>query len=61
VRINSIVGSNQYDIHKELNNKYENKRRVPNKKQDVSFSDVLEQMKNNKYKMDKDGVIKQIK
>ena len=61
MRINSIVGSNQYDIHKELNNKYENKRRVPNKKQDVSFSDVLEQMKNNNYKMDKDGVVKQIK
>ena len=61
MRINSIVGSNQYDIHKELNNKYENKRRVPNKNQDVLFFDVLEQIKNNNHKMDKYGVIKRIK
>lgn len=51
MRINSIVGSNKYDIHKELNNKHENKRRRRDNEQDISFSDVLEQMKRNmKYK-----------
>ena len=47
MRINSIVKSNQYNMHKELSSKHENKRRRKDNEQGISFSDILEQIKKN--------------
>lgn len=45
MRINSIIKSNQYNMHQQLRDKHENKRIRKDNEQGISFSDVLEQMK----------------
>lgn len=47
MRINSVVKSSQYNLHRELSRKNENnpRRRVNN--QGTSFSDILDQIKKN--------------
>ncbi len=50
MQINSIAEYSQYNKHKELNNKYENKRIRQESEQDVSFADVMQQIRSNSYK-----------
>jgi len=46
MRINSIIKSDQYNLHKESSNKYENKRREKSNEQGILFSDILEGIRN---------------
>lgn len=47
MRINSIVKSNQYNTHKELDSKHEKKRIRKENDQVISFSDILNQIGKN--------------
>ena len=61
MRIEKILKTQQPNTHKQLNKdqKHNNKKRRRGKKEDLSFSDVMELMKHDSYYRGKGGAIKQ--
>ncbi|HDK7138920.1 TPA: hypothetical protein PTV74_001392 [Clostridium botulinum] len=62
LKVGKIIETQQPGIHKKLNkDKKQNKKKSRRgKKEDLSFSDVMELMKHDSYKRCKGGAIKQM-
>lgn len=61
MRIEKILKTQQPNTHKQLNKnqKHKNQKRRRGKKEDLSFSDVMELMQHDSYYRGKGGAIKQ--